>query len=109
MEVNNSNNAYINKFIKGEANLLSLLTLLSLLLFWIVGILDDNEIGELNIKWNWLVGEYDAPPSDVKNVHLTVGGPYFSEYSNTEFASEWFNEKALMEYCLQREPNKASA
>jgi len=71
--------------------------------------LQDNEIGDLDVRWNWLVGEYDAPPSDVKNVHWTVGGPYFSEYSNTEFASEWFNEKALMEYCLQREPNKASA
>jgi hypothetical protein len=65
--------------------------------------LDDNEIGELDIRWNWLVGEYDNTPKDVKNVHWTIGGPYFSEYKNTNFADEWFNEMKLMINCNQKE------
>ena len=64
--------------------------------------LDDNDIGDLDIRWNWLVGEYDDPPDDVKNVHWTVGGPYFHEYENSDFSSEWFAQREKMQYCLQR-------
>jgi hypothetical protein len=65
--------------------------------------LEDNEIGELDVKWNWLVGEYDYPPKDVKNVHWTIGGPYFQEYKNTDFASEWFEERDGMTFCMQKD------
>ena len=51
--------------------------------------LKDSEIGELDVRWNWLVGEYDNPPKDVKNIHWTVGGPYFNDYKNVDFAKEW--------------------
>lgn len=64
--------------------------------------LKDEDIGELNVRWNWLVGEYDQPPEDVKNVHWTVGGPYFEEYKNVDFSKEWFAENKQMIYCLQR-------
>jgi lipopolysaccharide biosynthesis glycosyltransferase len=64
--------------------------------------LKDEEIGSLNVRWNWLVGEYDEPPTDVKNVHWTIGGPYFEEYKDADFAEEWFNEKEKMSNCLQR-------
>jgi lipopolysaccharide biosynthesis glycosyltransferase len=64
--------------------------------------LQDSEIGELDVRWNWLVGEYDQPPQDVKNVHWTVGGPYFDEYKNADFAGEWFAEHQKMNYCMQR-------
>lgn len=64
--------------------------------------LKDSEIGELDVRWNWLVGEYDEPPVDVKNVHWTVGGPYFEEYRNVDFSEEWFAENEQMAYCLQR-------
>ena len=70
--------------------------------------LEDNEIGELDMRWNWLVGEYCDPPNDVKNVHWTVGGPYFHEYANTNFSQEWFHERDLMQFCLQSEPIKSS-
>jgi hypothetical protein len=63
--------------------------------------LEDNDIGELDVKWNWLVGEYENPPFDVKNVHWTVGGPYFDEYKNSDYANEWFKEKEDMNYCKQ--------
>jgi len=70
--------------------------------------LEDEEIGELDVRWNWLVGEYDDPPKDIKNVHWTIGGPYFSEYAEADFSDEWFAEKALMDFCLQRKPSNAS-
>jgi hypothetical protein len=65
--------------------------------------LKDDEIGELDVRWNWLVGEYDNPPLDVNNVHWTVGGPYFHEYQNVDFSEEWFQESKLMSFCKQRE------
>lgn len=64
--------------------------------------LSDDDIGELDVRWNWLVGEYAEPPLDVKNVHWTVGGPYFTEYKNTDFAVDWFEEKDKINYCKQR-------
>lgn len=64
--------------------------------------LSDDQIGELNVRWNWLVGEYTEPPADVKNVHWTVGGPYFIEYQDADFADEWFKEAARMNFCAQR-------
>ena len=62
----------------------------------------DDQIGDLDIRWNWLVGDYMNPPSDVKNVHWTVGGPYFIEYQDADFSEEWFKETARMGFCAQR-------
>lgn len=64
--------------------------------------LNDDQIGELDVRWNWLVGEYTEPPKDVKNVHWTIGGPYFIEYQNVDFSEEWFKEAARMAFCAQR-------
>ena len=64
--------------------------------------LNDDEIGELDIRWNWLVGEYDTPPDNVKNVHWTVGGPYFYEFKDSDFSKEWFDERDSMNFCKQR-------
>lgn len=66
--------------------------------------LDDSQIGALDVRWNWLVGEYAEPPADVKNVHWTVGGPYFHEYRGADFADEWFAEFDRMRHCEQRQP-----
>jgi hypothetical protein len=68
--------------------------------------LEDNQIGELDVRWNWLVGEYDKPPLDVKNIHWTVGGPYFKEFRDADFSQEWFAENQRMNFCLQREAVK---
>ncbi len=67
--------------------------------------LQDEQIGALNVRWNWLVGEYAEPPADVRNVHWTVGGPYFHEYKNADFSQEWFAEFGRMSFCLQRPEN----
>ena len=64
--------------------------------------LSDDQIGALDVRWNWLVGEYAEPPPDVKLVHWTVGGPYFDEYKTADFADEWFKCRDRMAHCLQR-------
>ena len=51
---------------------------------------NDDAIGTLDLEWNWLVGEYDYNP-DAKNVHWTLGGPYFTDYQDSDYANEWFN------------------
>ncbi len=55
--------------------------------------LDDNEIGDINIQWNWLVGEYDIKiHGEPKALHYTNGGPWFDEYKKCPFASLWNKE-----------------
>ncbi len=58
---------------------------------------NDNLIGELPHRWNHLVG-YDAPSSEVSLVHYTIGGPYFEEYRNCEYAETWRKEHERMLY-----------
>ena len=63
---------------------------------------DDDLIGEIPHRWNHLVG-YDEtlPVSAVSNLHYTIGGPYFKEYKDTDYAEEWFAERDAMERCDQ--------
>lgn len=59
--------------------------------------LDDDDIGELPMAWNWLVNWYrlhrDGTPSAI---HYTEGGPWFDNYKNCEFAEEWNNYHLAM-------------
>jgi len=55
----------------------------------------DGEIGELPPQWNHLVG-YNAPRPDASLVHFTLGGPYFADYADCEYADEWRAEKERM-------------
>lgn len=66
--------------------------------------IEDDAIGELPLEWNWLVGEYDHRP-DAKIVHYTLGGPYFDDYRNCDYAAEWFAERASMEQVTNRARN----
>jgi hypothetical protein len=52
----------------------------------------ENEelIGSLPLEWNWLAGEYPYK-EDIKNIHYTEGGPYFEQYANCDYSSEWYN------------------
>ena len=63
---------------------------------------DDNLIGEIPHRWNLLVG-YDQtiPTEDVSNLHYTIGGPYFDDYKDTDYATEWFDERDAMQRCDQ--------
>jgi hypothetical protein len=63
---------------------------------------DESLIGEIPHGWNQLVG-YDetVPVEQVSNLHYTIGGPYFNDFVDTDYASEWFNEKDAMLRCDQ--------
>jgi hypothetical protein len=60
--------------------------------------IEDRLIGELELEWNWLVGEYAHNPS-ARIVHFTRGGPYFERYRNSDYAEEWFAEFDSMRQC----------
>ncbi len=64
---------------------------------------DDGLIGELPARWNHLVG-YNAPSRDAALVHYTLGGPYFDEYRECEYAKEWFAERDAMLYAGAAQP-----
>lgn len=53
---------------------------------------DDGLIGEIPHRWNHLVG-YDAPAAEVSNLHYTLGGPYFDEFRDCDYADEWCRER----------------
>jgi lipopolysaccharide biosynthesis glycosyltransferase len=50
--------------------------------------LDDEDIGELPIEWNWLAIEYPNHPK-AKIVHYTLGTPCFKDYRDSEMSDVW--------------------
>lgn len=50
-----------------------------------------DDIGELPVEWNHLVGEYEPNPN-AKIVHFTRGGPWFDAFADCEYAQEWREE-----------------
>jgi len=65
---------------------------------WLEG---DHRIGELPARWNHLVA-YDAHRPDAALVHYTVGGPWFNEYRDCDYAQEWRQEQERMEFSERR-------
>ena len=65
-------------------------------------------IGTLPARWNHLVG-YNRPSPDAALVHFTLGGPYFEEYAQCEFAAEWRVEKEAMLYAAGATRSTAQA
>ena len=66
--------------------------------------LNDEEVGELSHEWNWLVGWYTEPQDGKpKFLHYTEGGPWFPEYYNCEYASEYY--KYERKYLIKEEQN----
>ena len=59
---------------------------------WLAG---DELIGEIPSRWNHLVG-YSPPQPGAALVHYTLGGPYFDEYRDCEYAEEWRAERLAM-------------
>jgi lipopolysaccharide biosynthesis glycosyltransferase len=53
--------------------------------------LEDHEIGELDLSWNWLVG-YSDENIDPRVVHFTVGGPWLPAFRHVAYADEWHDE-----------------
>ena len=53
--------------------------------------LKDEEIGELDHTWNYLVGVYDDIETP-KLIHYTEGGPWFENYRDCKFHDLWKQE-----------------
>ncbi len=71
--------------------------------------IDAALIGGMPLAWNWLVGEYPHNP-EAKIVHYTLGGPYFDEYRDCDYAAEWFAEFDAMRHVDNaRRPAQAAA
>ena len=56
--------------------------------------LNDDEIGSLDERWNWLEG-WTSKNNKLSPfaVHFTRGGPWFEEWQDVEFANEWLKER----------------
>ena len=53
------------------------------------GWLNESEIGELPLTWNWLAMEY--PGNDnAQIVHYTIGTPCFATYQNCDMSQYWW-------------------
>jgi lipopolysaccharide biosynthesis glycosyltransferase len=52
--------------------------------------LDDNDIGELPLEWNWLAIEYPENRK-AKLIHYTLGTPCFKDYQDTDMSDIWHN------------------
>ena len=52
--------------------------------------LDDDDIGELPIEWNWLACEYEKNVK-AKLIHYTLGTPCFKDFRDTDMAEIWYD------------------
>ncbi len=61
--------------------------------------LDDSDIGELPHDFNWLEGHSPMPTDGKKprNIHYTLGGPWFENCQEVAYADLWLDEKERME------------
>lgn len=68
--------------------------------------LRDEEIGELPLEWNYLVGVNPVSEGELgvkpKLLHWTLGLPVMSGYENASFAAEWRAELALLDRTRKR-------
>jgi hypothetical protein len=69
---------------------------------------DDALIGGLPHRWNHLVG-VDSYDPEAAIVHFTIGGPYFEEYRDCDYAAEWFAARDDMLRADQRQAPRRRA
>ncbi len=62
---------------------------------------NDDLIGQIPASWNHLVG-YNARSDAAALVHYTLGGPYFDEFRDCEYAQQWRDELQNMLRVEQR-------
>ena len=61
-----------------------------------------TDVGEIDGRWNHLVGYDERPLEDIAMLHWTEGGPWWERYKNAEYADIWFEEKERMEQSYER-------
>lgn len=63
---------------------------------------NEDLIGEIPSEWNFLVGEEHMFEDGVPgNIHYTLGGPYFEDHEDVDYADLWFAEKRKMNHVTQ--------
>lgn len=62
--------------------------------------IEDSNIGELPIEWNWLPDEL-GENYNAKLLHYTLGTPSFHDFATTPMGAEWHRERIYTEYCQQ--------
>ncbi len=60
------------------------------------GWLADSQIGRIDKGWNYLEGWYPSQYENLKAVHYTLGGPWFEDKQECDFAEEWLTEFSQM-------------
>lgn len=63
----------------------------------------DDLIGPIPPTWNFLCGEehkYEGKEIPAL-IHYTLGGPYFKDHKDVDYADLWFRENELMNYATQ--------
>ncbi len=63
---------------------------------------DADGIGALDLDWNFLVGEYAKPARTPRVLHYTVGGPWFDDWRDCDYADLWLRERDLYLSSLNR-------
>lgn len=61
---------------------------------------EDHLVGMLDVRWNWLVGEYGKCSENPWGLHFTNGGPFNNEWGQDyeEVWLEYFNELTGLDY-----------
>lgn len=59
--------------------------------------LDDSEIGEFPLEWNWLVSEY-SHNDEARLVHYTLGVPGIKFYRSCSHSKEWHETRCRMDH-----------
>lgn len=67
---------------------------------------NDNDIGGLDLDWNFLEGEYPKPETLPRVIHYTNGGPWFDQWQKVDFADLWLQERDLYLQSLNGEPQR---
>ncbi len=58
--------------------------------------LDDDEIGELPQKWNWLVNVTEGDPMPEGIWHWTLGGPWLEDWKPRQGDGDWLEEAGAL-------------
>ena len=56
---------------------------------------DEAALGALDLRWNFLEGEYPEPAHVPTAIHYTNGGPWFENWQDVAFGDLWLRERDL--------------
>ena len=62
-----------------------------------------RDIGNIPLAWNFLVGEQHTLKNDMAPslIHYTLGGPYFNDHKDVDYADVWFQYHKEMNHATQ--------